>query len=100
MESEAAMNGLLEKEFSHIIVSKPITKVVFTHFHADHTFGIQSVLRRFPDARVYAHETLPTEFKKVVNVRGPITWKRGMFQFGNVVAQHVNSGVGPKLRWA
>lgn len=44
-----------------------------THFHADHSNGIDVFLRDNPSIHVYAHETLPGYFKQV-QVRHNITY--------------------------
>ena len=56
LECESAINHLLYEGFNSILESKPISAIILTHFHADHTFGIKAVLKRYPKAKVYAQE--------------------------------------------
>jgi len=51
--------------------------------------------------RVYAHESLQSYFKQLLNVRAPITFIRAAYQFGIYLedAGHENSGIGISLRF-
>ena len=85
--------------FGKVLDKKPILAIILTHFHTDHSYGIEGVLERYPDARVFAHKKFRECFDTLITVRGPITYKRGMFQFGNFVSQHVNAGIGRELKY-
>lgn len=93
------MEEVLDNAFGDILEMKPVTKVILTHFHTDHSFGLSLVLERYPKAEVYAHDCFQDEYDKVMSIRGPITHKRSTFQFGMMVSQMVNAGIGPFLRF-
>ncbi len=38
------------------LTDKPITHIVISHWHGDHSMGVHKVLERFPDAEVISHE--------------------------------------------
>ena len=99
MESlEAAFDALTA--FKEIIKEKPIEAIILTHFHADHTQGLDVFTEAYPKARIYAHETLEDYFQQLLNVRVKTTYKRGTFQFGTSLNdnEHENSGIGYKLK--
>lgn len=97
MECYAAADEALDA-LDDILRRKPIQAVVLTHFHSDHSGGIASVMSRYPKARVFAHEKFRDETRTLMTVRAPITFRRAMFQFGSLIKEHVNSGIGHKLR--
>ena len=100
MECYEAANDVLEA-FQNVIKDKPIEAIILTHFHADHTYGFDVFVEKFPKAKVYAHETLQGYFQQLSNVRAAITAKRAVFQFGTELnkGEHENSGIGLKLRY-
>ena len=94
MESEEAMLDVMAA-FKHIIAGRRVDTLVYTHFHQDHTGGGRVVGAR----RIVAfHGTLTSLTRALVT--GPITYRRGMRQFGVFVPPEsfVNSGIGPNLR--
>ena len=99
MECYEAANDVLEA-FQNVIKDKPIEAIILTHFHADHTYGFDVFVEKFPKAKVYAHESLQGYFQQLSNVRAAITAKRAVFQFGTELnkGEHENSGIGLKLR--
>ena len=100
MECHEAADDVLEA-FKKVINDKPIEAIILTHFHADHTYGIDVFTKAFPEAKIYAHETLRGYFQQLLNVRSQITQKRAVFQFGTELGrgEHENSGIGLKLRY-
>lgn len=38
------------------LTDKPVTHIVISHWHGDHSMGVHKVLERFPDAEVISHE--------------------------------------------
>ena len=87
-------------ELKKIIKDKPVDAIILTHFHADHVNGFDAFIDAYPNANVYAHESLPFYFQQLINVRGKITHKRAAFQFGTNLddKEHENSGIGIKLK--
>ena len=100
MECHEAANDVLEA-FKKVIKDKPIEAIILTHFHADHTYGIDVFTNAFPEAKIYSHESLRGYFQQLLNVRSQITQKRAVFQFGTELGrgEHENSGIGLKLRY-
>ena len=100
MECHEAADDVLEA-FKKVIKDKPIEAIILTHFHADHTYGIDVFTKAFPEAKIYAHETLRGYFQQLLNVRSQITQKRAVFQFGTELGrgEHENSGIGLKLKY-
>ena len=99
MESlEAAYDALTA--LKEIINEKPIEAIILTHFHADHTQGLDVFIEAYPNVKIYAHETLQDYFQQLLNVRVKTTYKRGTFQFGTALneIEHENSGIGYKLK--
>ena len=95
---EAAFDAL--SALKEIIKEKTIECIILTHFHADHTQGLNVFTEAYPNAKIYAHETLEVYFKQLLNVRVKTTMKRGTFQFGTALGdvEHENSGIGYKLK--
>ena len=95
---EAAQSALFA--FQQKVKNQPIEAIILTHFHADHTQGLEAFTKVFPDARIYAHETLKGYFQQLLNTRVQATLKRGTHQFGTSLGQneHENSGIGYKLK--
>ncbi len=86
--------------FRHVLDRKPIRAIVITHFHTDHAFGIDAFIRgRKDEVKIYAHE-MYDQCLTELGVRGFVTFKRGMFQFGGLLKQgeRENCGIGPILK--
>ncbi len=82
---------------------KQITDVIYTHYHPDHVFGIGVLLQeQETQARIWAHEDTADHVHEMVNVLRPITFQRGMRQFGVYLPEETfeNAGIGPSLRFA
>ena len=87
--------------FRPILDRKPIKAIVITHFHTDHSFGIEAFIRgREGEVKIYAHDTYDKHCEELVNVRAMATFKRSMRQFGTLLkkGEHENSGIGPCLK--
>ena len=99
MEGVDAAKTALEA-LKKVIKDKPIEAIILTHFHADHTYGLDVFTEAYPEAKVFAHETLKFYFQQLLNVRSQITSKRAAFQFGALLddEEHENSGIGIKLK--
>ena len=83
-----------------VIKDKPIEAIILTHFHPDHTLGLDSFLEAYPTARIFAHETLFTCFQGMFNVSLKVTTNRGAYQFGTRLSRkdQENAGIGPRLK--
>jgi alkyl sulfatase BDS1-like metallo-beta-lactamase superfamily hydrolase len=87
--------------FSHILEKKPIKAIVITHFHTDHSYGIEAFVRgREDEVKIYAHASYHRYLDELSNVRAMISFKRGMFQFGPLLkcGERENCGIGPLLK--
>jgi len=96
MESAEAAAPVRE-EFRRIS-SAPVAAIVFTHNHADHIFGA-GVLAGDDKPEVFAHASFQRELDRIVTATSPITYQRGMRQFGTLIAEEerIHCGIGPKL---
>ncbi|MCA8887502.1 MAG: MBL fold metallo-hydrolase [Parvularculaceae bacterium] len=45
------------------ITDKPVTSIVISHWHGDHSFGLYKLLDRYPHAQVIAHEFTAKAFQ-------------------------------------
>ena len=99
MESNETAVVVLEA-LKAVIKDKPIEAIVLTHFHPDHTLGLDVFLEAYPGARIFAHETLFTCFQGMFNVSLKATSNRGAYQFGTRLSQkdQENAGIGLKLK--
>ena len=102
MESPQAAEEVLA-EF-RVITKKPIVGIILTHFHADHTNGIQVFLEDCEDpdqVEVISHDSLPHYLNQVFNVRSQITFKRAVRQFGTEIPREAlkNAGIGLNLKF-
>jgi len=83
------------------ITQKPIVGIILTHFHADHTNGINVFLEAAPDnVEIFTHDSFPKYLSQVMNVRSQITYKRAVRQFGTEIPKEAlkNAGIGLNLK--
>ena len=99
MESNETAEVVLEA-LKIVIKEKPIEAIILTHFHPDHTLGLDVFLAEYPGARIFAHETLFACFQGMFNVSLKITSNRGAYQFGTRLLEkdRERSGIGVKLK--
>lgn len=90
---------IVKEDFAKKVGEKPIEAIILTHFHADHSYGLDTFTKDNPNVPIYAHETFFHYFQQLLNVRMPITFLRATHQFGTVLddKEHENSGIGIKL---
>lgn len=82
---------------------KVITDVIYTHNHPDHVFGTGVLLReQETQPHIWAQEHTAKHVHQMVNVLRPITFERGMRQFGVYLPKESfeNAGIGPELHFA
>lgn len=109
MESEEAMRDVLigfEKQHNILIEHaeapadpkqrrRRITTLIYTHNHQDHTMGT-----KYANPKNIVAYDLTRKLLTHSPVVGPITYRRGMRQFGVYAPEEsfINSGIGPELR--
>ncbi|XP_062574263.1 linear primary-alkylsulfatase-like [Saccostrea cucullata] len=81
------------------ITKKPVAAIIYTHNHADHTYGAKAFIEKEsspPD--IWAHESINKEFQRTftTNTAG---YRRAMRQFGVFLPDAVNSGIGKMLKY-
>ncbi|XP_067651706.1 linear primary-alkylsulfatase-like [Haliotis asinina] len=82
------------------ITSKPVKAIIYTHNHADHTYGARGFIEQDqPRPEIWAHRSILSEFQTFFYT-SPIGYQRAMRQFGVLIPNHINSGIGMKLRVA
>ncbi|XP_033754745.1 alkyl/aryl-sulfatase BDS1-like [Pecten maximus] len=82
------------------ISDKPIKAIVYTHNHADHTVGASSFIEDVnnpPD--IWAHKKIMQEMKRAFSTVNGATYTRAMRQFGVLLPESVNAGIGLKLTY-
>ncbi len=82
---------------------KEITDVIYTHYHPDHVFGTGVLLQEQETSpRIWAQEHTAENVHEMVNVLRPITFRRGMRQFGVYLPEETfeNAGIGPALHFS
>ncbi len=86
-------------DFSQL-TDKPIVALIYTHNHADHTFGGRGFVPE-GDIPVYAHVSTNTYLDRVINIVRPIISQRSTRMFGTRLPVgpegFVNDGIGPFL---
>lgn len=78
----------------------PITTIVYTHFHADHTLGAQAFLDRYPNLDVISHEDTVEEFEQFFGIKRDIIGTRSGKMFGLILKNKdkaETNGIGIKL---
>ncbi|XP_046580350.1 alkyl/aryl-sulfatase BDS1-like [Haliotis rubra] len=80
------------------ITSKPVKAIIYTHNHPDHTYGARGFIEKDqPTPEIWAHRSILSEFQAFFYC-SPIGFQRALRQFGALTSNHINSGIGMKLR--
>ncbi|ESO89741.1 hypothetical protein LOTGIDRAFT_234133 [Lottia gigantea] len=80
------------------ITKKPIKAIIYTHNHADHTFGASAFIedpKKMPE--IWAHNDIIRQFQRVFYTHQAFM-KRAMRQFGALLTNTINAGIGSHLR--
>ena len=82
------------------VTDKPIVALIYTHNHADHTFGGRGFVPE-GDIPAYAHDTTNYYLDRVINIVRPVIGQRSARMFGTFLPEGaegmVNDGIGPNL---
>ncbi len=82
------------------LTDKPIVALIYTHNHADHTYGGRGFVPE-GDIPVYAHATTSAYIDRVVTIIRPAITRRSARMFGTYLDKgeegFVNAGIGPAL---
>ncbi|KAH3768959.1 hypothetical protein DPMN_170180 [Dreissena polymorpha] len=82
------------------ITKKPITDIVYTHSHPDHTYGAKAFIEDpSKPPRVWAHESITKGFGQYFYGPNQAHYARSMRQFGVFLPDHLSSGIGISLRY-
>tara|TARA_Y100000768_G_scaffold114869_1_gene84731 strand:- start:296 stop:2011 length:1716 start_codon:yes stop_codon:yes gene_type:complete len=76
----------------------PVESIIYTHNHADHTYG-STVFAEGSSPDIYAHSTTEIYLSRVIGILRPIISSRSNRMFGNALPkeQVENNGIGPFL---
>ena len=76
----------------------PVKTIIYTHNHADHTYGA-TVFAEGTSPDIYAHSTTEIYLSRVIGILRPIISSRSNRMFGNALPkeQVENNGIGPFL---
>ena len=76
----------------------PVESIIYTHNHADHTYGA-TVFAEGSSPDIYAHSTTEIYLSRVIGILRPIISSRSNRMFGNALPkeQVENNGIGPFL---
>ena len=85
------------KELFDSINSNPIEAIIYTHNHADHTYG--ATVFAEDSTEIYAHDSTEKYLSRVIGILRPIISSRSGRMFGNVLPSDEveNNGIGPFL---
>ena len=85
------------KELFDSINSNPIEAIIYTHNHADHTYG--ATVFAEDSTEIYAHDSTEKYLSRVIGILRPIISSRSSRMFGNVLPSDEveNNGIGPFL---
>ena len=85
------------KELFNSINSNPIEAIIYTHNHADHTYG--ATVFAEDSTEIYAHDSTEKYLSRVIGILRPIISSRSSRMFGNVLPSDEveNNGIGPFL---
>ena len=80
------------------INSNPVEAIIYTHNHADHTYGA-TAFAEGSDPEIYAHSSTAKYLSRVIGILRPIISTRSNRMFGNnlPIDQIENNGIGPYL---
>ena len=80
------------------INSNPISAIIYTHNHADHTYGA-TVFAEESNPEIYAHSSTGEYLSRVIGILRPIISSRSNRMFGNALPKEEveNNGIGPFL---
>ena len=86
------------KDLFSQINSNPIEAIIYTHNHADHTYGA-TVFAEDSNPDIYAHSSTAKYLSRVIGILRPIISSRSNRMFGNVLPKEEveNNGIGPFL---
>ena len=86
------------KEIFDDISPNPIESIIYTHNHADHTYGA-TVFAEESDPEIYAHSSTEEYLSRVIGILRPIISSRSNRMFGNALPKErvENNGIGPFL---
>ena len=86
------------KDLFDAINSNPVETIIYTHNHADHTYGA-TVFAEGSNPDIYAHSTTEIYLSRVIGILRPIISSRSNRMFGNALPkeQIENNGIGPFL---
>ena len=83
-----------------MINANPITAIIYTHNHGDHTFGAAFYYNLQEEKpMVIAHETTNEYVERIMGILNPIISKRSSRMFGSELSPEevINVGIGPYL---
>ncbi len=86
------------------VTRAPVRALIYTHNHADHIFGaavLAGSARRASGLEVHAHSSLLPELERTTALLRPAIYRRSMRQFGALLPDGTEAGVGigPRLRF-
>ena len=86
------------KDLFDAINSNPIEAIIYTHNHADHTYGA-TVFAEESNPEIYAHDSTAEYLSRVIGILRPIISARSNRMFGNALPKDEveNNGIGPFL---
>ena len=86
------------KDLFDAINPNPVETIIYTHNHADHTYGA-TVFAEGSNPDIYAHSTTEIYLSRVIGILRPIISSRSNRMFGNALPkeQVENNGIGPFL---
>ena len=86
------------KDLFDAINSNPIEAIIYTHNHADHTYGA-TVFAEDSNPEIYAHDSTAEYLSRVIGILRPIISARSNRMFGNALSKDEveNNGIGPFL---
>ena len=86
------------KDLFDAINPNPVETIIYTHNHADHTYGA-TVFAEGSSPDIYAHSTTEIYLSRVIGILRPIISSRSNRMFGNALPkeQVENNGIGPFL---